>query len=210
MTREEIIDAARIVNSGDLTLRLEELESCGFIRRYNAYGMKKKNALYQLIDNYTLFYYKYLKNAPSDKHFWSNSINTPSYNTWCGLAFERVCLEHVIQIKMKLGISGVLTEVNSWQCKKDPEKGIFGSQIDMLIVRRDQVINLCEMKFSASEYTITDKDENNINKKINDLVQQTGTGYAIFPTLVTTKGLVQNTHAGVIQSVVTLDDLFKI
>ena len=209
MTREEIITSSQIVNSGDLTLRLEELESCGFIRRYYAYGMKKKNAMYQLIDNYTLFYYKFLKKAPSDEHFWSNSINTPSYNTWCGLAFERVCLEHILQIKKKLGISGVLTEVNSWYCKKDPEKGIFGSQIDMLIVRKDQVINLCEMKYSVSEYTITDKDENDINKKINDLVRQTGTGYAIFPTLVTTKGLVPNSHAGVIQSVVTLDDLFK-
>lgn len=56
MTRDEIIEKTSIDNSGALTKQLEELESCGFIRKYYAFGMKTKNALYQLIDNYTLFY----------------------------------------------------------------------------------------------------------------------------------------------------------
>ena len=78
-------------------------------------------------------------------------------------------MEHVDQIKFKLGISGVLTEVNSWYCKSDPDNGIFGSQIDMLIARKDQVINLCEMKYSQSEYTITEKVDRSIRNKISDL-----------------------------------------
>lgn len=145
MTREELIAGSGLSNSGDLSAKLEELESCGFIRKYFAFGMKKKNAVYQLMDCFTLFHLKFLKDAPTDEHFWSNQINTPAVNTWMGLAFERVCLEHVDQIKKKLGISGVLTEVNSWYCKADPDKGIFGSQIELLIVRKDQVINLCEI-----------------------------------------------------------------
>ena len=208
MTREEIINAAKISNSGDLTTKLEELESCGFIRKYYAFGMKNKNAIYQLMDCFTLFYFKFLKSQPTDEHFWTNQINTPLVNTWMGLAFERVCMEHIEQIKVKLGISGVLTEVNSWYCKADLDNGVFGSQIDMLIVRKDQVINLCEMKYSQSEYTITEKVDRNIRNKINDLITVSGTKYAIYPTIITTYGLVENSYSQEVQSVVTMDDLF--
>lgn len=208
MTREEIINTAKISNSGDLTTKLEELESCGFIRKYYAFGMKKKNAIYQLMDCFTLFYFKFLKSQPTDEHFWTNQINTPLVNTWMGLAFERVCMEHIEQIKVKLGISGVLTEVNSWYCKADLDNGVFGSQIDMLIVRKDQVINLCEMKYSQSEYTITEKVDRNIRNKINDLINVSGTKYAIYPTIITTYGLVENSYSQEVQSVVTMDDLF--
>ena len=208
MTREEIIANSGIANSGDLTKKLEELESCGFIRKYDSFGMKKKNAVYQLIDNYTLFYYQFLKNKPSDERFWSNQINMPQINTWQGLAFERVCLEHISEIKSKLGISGVQTDVNSWYCTRDVDKGINGSQIDLLIVRRDQVINLCEIKFSNSDFTVTESVDESIRKKIADFVNITKTKYAIYPTLITTYGMVQNSYSGNIQSVITLKDLF--
>ena len=138
--------------------------------------MKKKNAVYQLIDCFTLFHFKFLKDIPTDGHFWSNQINTPI--------------------------------VNSWYCKADPDKGIFGSQIDLLIIRKDQVINLCEMKYFGSEYTVTEKVDRSIRNKINDLVLLTGTKYVIYPTLITTYGLVGNSYAENIQSVITLDGLF--
>lgn len=209
LTREELIKLTGLSNSGDLTGKLEELESCGFIRKYYAFGMKKKNAVYQLIDCLTLFHFKFLQDEPTDEHFWTNQINTPAVNTWMGLAFERVCMQHVAQIKNKLGISGVLTEINSWYCKADPDRGVFGSQIDMLITRKDQVINLCEMKYSGSEYTITEKVDKSIRNKINDLRVLTNTKYAIYPTLITTYGLVSNSYSDNIQSVITLDDLFQ-
>lgn len=209
MTREEIIKASGIANTGDLSSKLEELESCGFIRKYYAFGMKRKNALYQLMDCFTLFYYKFLQDEPTDEHFWTNQINTPTINTWMGLSFERVCMFHVKQIKKKLGISGVLTEVNSWYCKADPEEGIFGSQIDMLIVRKDQVINLCEMKYANSEFTITEKEDKKLRNKVSDLKNITKTKYAIYPTLLTTYGIVSNSYSMDIQSVIVLDDLFE-
>ncbi len=208
MTREEIIEGSGLINSGDLTVKLEELESCGFIRKYYSFGMKKKNAVYQLIDNFTLFYHQFISKEPNDEHFWSNQINTPAVNTWQGLAFERVCLEHIDQIKKKLGILGVYTDINSWYCKKDDSKGIRGAQIDLLIVRKDQVINLCEMKYANSEYTLSESDDANIRNKIASFVESTKTKYAIFPTLITVYGLVENAYAGNVQSVVTVDDLF--
>lgn len=208
MCREEIIETAGIINSGDLTIKLKELESCGFIRKYHAFGMKTKNAVYQLIDNFTLFYYQFLKDYPTDENFWSHKINTPSGNNWKGLAFERICLEHIKQIKFKLGISGVHTEVNSWFCKKDETQGIFGSQIDLLIVRDDQVINLCEMKYYGADYAMSSKDDEDMRRKISDLTTVTKTHHAIYPTVITSYNLVQNGYAANIQSVVTSDDLF--
>lgn len=209
LTREEIIAATKLSNSGGLTSRLNELESCRFIRKYQAYGMKKKNALYQLTDCFTLFYYQFLLDEPTDPHFWSNQLNTPKVNTWMGLAFERVCMEHIPQIKEKLGISGVFTDINSWYTKADPDRGLKGSQIDLLIVRKDQIINLCEMKYSNAAYTLTKRAYENLQNKIHDFVTATGTHYAVHPTLVTTYGLVDNSWSGSIQSVITLDDLFR-
>ncbi len=208
MTREEIIERSGLTNSGDLTVKLEELESCGFIRKYYSYDMKKKNAVYQLLDNFTLFYHQFMSKEPTDSHFWSNQINTPAVNTWQGLAFERVCLEHIDQIKRKLGISGVYTDINSWYCKKDESRGIRGAQIDLLIVRKDQVINMCEMKYSNSEYILSETDDASIRNKIATFLDVTKTRYAIYPTIITTYGLVDNAYAGNIQSVVTADDLF--
>lgn len=209
MTREELIERSGIINSGDLTAKLEELESCGFIRKYYSFGMKKKNAVYQLIDNFSLFYYHFMSGKAGNDHFWSDQINTPTVNTWQGYAFERVCLEHIAQIKKKLGISGVHTDINSWYCKGDREKGIKGAQIDLLIVRKDQVINLCEMKYSSTEYTFSGADDESMRNKISDLISVTKTKYAIHPTLITTYGLVDNSYSGNIQAVITLDDLFE-
>ena len=208
MSREEIIKNTGIPNSGDLTTKLEELESCGFIRKYRAFGMKSKNAMYQLIDNFTLFYYQFLKDFSTDENFWSHKINTPLTNNWKGLTFERICLEHIKQIKFKLGISGVHTEVYSWYCKKNEQQGIFGSQIDLLMVRDDQIINLCEIKYYGTEYTISAKDDEDIRKRINDLTKVTKTKHAIYPTVITSYGLVQNGYASNVQAVITSDDLF--
>lgn len=209
MTREEIIENSGIANSGDLSTKLEELESCGFIRRYISFGKKKKNAIYQLIDNFTLFYYQFLRNGTTDEHFWSNQLNTPKVNTWMGLAFERVCLRHEKQIKFKLGISGIQTETGAWYCKEDKDRGIQGSQVDLLIERKDRVINLCEMKYSNSHYTFTKGDDEKMRRRINDIQIATDTKYAIFPTLITTFGLIENSYSGEIQSLITMDDLYN-
>ncbi|MBR2281334.1 MAG: AAA family ATPase [Spirochaetales bacterium] len=209
MTREELLKVTHSTDSGNFSTRLEELESCGFIRKYRRYGMKERNSNYQLIDNYTLFYFKFLDDRPTDEHYWSNQINTPKVNAWCGLAFEMVCLEHVPQIKNALGISGVLTEAYSWICKEDSEKGIHGSQIDLVIARKDQVIDLCEMKFSVKMFSITEKIDESIRRKASDFLLSTGAKYAIHTILVTPYGVADRSYVGSIQKVITTEDLFS-
>ena len=208
MTREEILEANGLQSSGSVTKVLADLENCGFVRRYHPYGKKERASIYQLIDNFSLFHHKFLAGRRKDERFWSNQVNAPSLSSWRGVAFERVCLEHVPQIKAALGVSGVLSDVCSWTCKADADSGVHGSQIDLLIARADHVINLCEMKYSQREYAPTRSDEESIRHKVSDFQAVTRSRDAIHPTLVTTYGLSDNRYSGAFSSVVTAEDLF--
>lgn len=209
MTRSEIVVESKMASSGRLTAILTDLESCDFIRSYMPFGTRKSNAIYQLTDNYTLFYFKYIqKNRNADLHFWTNNINTPVRNSWQGLAFEQVCFAHIQQIKNKLGIRGVTSKECSWRATVDDELGA-GVQIDMLIDRADNVINICEMKFSDGKYLITKEVNENLKWKRLRFIATTRTKKSIHLTMVTTDGIADNKYSGEIQSQVTAEDLFS-
>ena len=208
MTRDEILDAIHVQSGGTLSKVLDELEYCGFVRKYNGYGKKSKQAIYQLIDNYTLFYFKFIqRNENNDEHFWSVSIDSAMHRAWSGLAFERLCMMHTQQIKDKLGISGILSNVYSW--RKEADENGDGAQIDLLIDRNDQVVNICEMKYSLSEFVITAEYEQRLRNKKAVFINSTNTRKAVHLTMVTTFGIHPNSHSGIIQNEVTLDDLFR-
>ena len=209
LTRNELIEATKIAGSGVFTSKLEELEYCGFIRSYTAYGKKKKDCIYQLIDPFTIFYYHFLQKKTSDEHYWSNQLDTAKRNVWSGLAFDRICLHHIDEIKKALGISGVLSDICSWNCKANLDAGLLGSQIDLVIVRNDKVINLLEMKFSSGPYAITKKTDSDLMRKKMDFLTATKTTHAIHLTMVTPYGLIHNSYYGNIQSQITADDLFR-
>jgi len=205
LTRDEIVKLAKFSNGGGLTKALEELEQCGFIRKYNSFGKKLRSNLYQLVDFYTLFYLNFMqRNSNIDEHYWSNTIDTGKHRAWSGYAFEQVCMMHLKQIKQKLGISGVLTSVSSWQSSDS----ISGAQIDLLIERNDQVINLCEMKFSNADFRIDKKYEEDLRNKREVFLRNTKTRKAIHLTMITTYGIKQNEYSGMVQSEVNMDDLF--
>ncbi len=208
MTREEIIANSNLATNGQLTKHLEDLENCGFIRRYQAIGSKTKNALYQLIDNFTLFYLKFMEGRKNtDANYWSKIQMTPIFSTWSGLAFERVCLLHSGQIKKALGISGVITNEYSWRTAATDEHP--GAQIDLLIDRSDKVINLCEIKYSDNPYSIDKKYMENLRNKAALFRQISKTRKGIALTMITSSGLVKNSYSmNNIHSQVTADDLF--
>lgn len=93
-------------------------------------------------------------------------VDIPAKNAWAGFTFEQVCKDHTLQIKKKLGISGVLTEESAWFCTEDDDKGIGGAQIDLLIDRRDRVVSICEMKYSINEFLIDKSYDMNLRNKI--------------------------------------------
>lgn len=165
--------------------------------------------MYQLIDNFTLFYFQYIKrNKKNDPHFWTNNIGSPLHRAWCGLAFERVCLQHVTKIKESLGISGVLSNIYSWRTEANKDKGIDKTQIDLLIDRNDGVINLCEMKFSEQEYVITEDEEMKLRRRRGNFIEATKTKKAVHITLVTPYGIKQNSHSSIAQNNLTLESFF--
>lgn len=208
MSRAEMMSALKMEDGGNFTKALDNLCACDFLRRYSAFGKVERDVLYQLTDLFTLFYLRYVKNSNSrDEHLWTNMLDSPEHRTWCGYSFEQLCLHHLPQIKTALGIGGVQSDVCSWFCLANDEHP--GGQIDLVIDRRDQVINLCEMKYSLGEYEITGKYEKTLLERRELFRATTKTRKALHLTLVTTYGLKNNQHSGSIQSQVVLDDLFR-
>jgi hypothetical protein len=160
-----------------------------------------------LTDLFTLYWLKYVDNNNTrDEYYWTNLLDDGGRRAWSGHAFEQLCLHHIPQIKRRLGISGISTEIFSWRSKKyNP-----GTQIDLLIARKDGVINICEIKYSLHPYTISMKYDNDLQQKRMAFVSETGTRSAIHITMVTTYGLTENGYRASVQSEITLDDLFSL
>ncbi|MCS7036099.1 MAG: ATP-binding protein [Saprospiraceae bacterium] len=205
MVREEIIRKAGLPNGGNTTKALLELEESGFIRKYQAFDRRSKEALYQLADFYTLFYLKFIQpSSHLDNYVWS--ADAPAFNAWSGYAFEQVCLQHVEQIKKALGVSGVITRSSAWTGADGDRK----AQVDLVIDRRDGVINLCEIKFSTGLFSIDKRYAEELREKVALFKRITGTKKAVFLTFITTFGLASTPHTGgLVQSALTMDALFK-
>ena len=163
-------------------------------------------AVYQLIDNFTLFYFKFLDGERNlDENFWKTHVSSPVVYNWRGLAFERVCLQHITQIKRKLGIAGVSTKVYAWSGTAAGGKGV---QIDLLIDRADNVVNVCEMKFSNGLYEISEEEDLKLLTRVEAFANAAGEDKTIHLTMVTSRGLLQNAYSRNVQSEVVLGDLF--
>lgn len=212
MTREELIKALKTKSGGRLTTILDELCSCDFLRKYGAIGKSDKDALYQLTDPFTLFYLRYVgTSAHQDEQFWQNNHGLPAQNAWKGYAFEQICMLHLRQIKRKLSILGVLSNAYSWSCKTFTDSDSTeweGGQIDLLIDRNDEVISICEMKYSKTPYVITEDYKHKLLSREATFRHVTRTRKALQHVFVTTYGVKQNEWADIVHSEVTIDDLF--
>ena len=213
MTQQELKETLKLSSGGALTKVLKELQQCDFIRSYSSMGRKSKGMLYQLIDLFTLFHLRFVaKHSSQDEQYWSN-LDEHTHDAWAGYAFERVCLHHIPQIKKKLGISGVLTNAYGWSTKPmidEDETEWEGAQIDLLLSRADDVINICEMKYSKHSYTITDDYSKRLRTKMSVFRHHTKTRFALHLTFITTFGLTHNKYWNMAQSEVVMDDLFKL
>ncbi len=208
LTRDEIITKGKLDSNGQLSRVLEDLIECGFVRKYCHTDRRLKDALYQLVDCYTLFYYQFVKMAHGiDDEYWVRSLKTPMYNTWCGLAFERVCLLHTRQIKSALGISGILASLFSWHIKKNNEHP--GAQIDLIIDRSDNVVNVCEIKYAPGGYRLTDSELNKINSRLSIFDLYVSRNKFVQSVLITSNGVIQNNNSFEIPVQVTGNQLFE-
>ena len=203
MSRTEIIEATSIPSGKGLTTILQHLEWCGFIRKYKNYkALRKENTLYQLVDFFTLFHFSFL----SEKKFnsWSALQGTPVFYIWAGLTFELLALNHIDQIKSKLSIKGVNTIEYAWR-----SSGLeHGAQIDLVIDRADNVVDLCEMKCTDEPYRVTAQDISDFKRRREAYREVTRTRKSLHLLLVTLNGSEPSMFRNEINAEVVLDSLF--
>jgi hypothetical protein len=211
LTRGEILQSIGLESGGSASRRLEELEESGFIQSLIPFGKKANDTLYRLSDEFSLFHLDWIgrlgKRSPGDG-YWLTQQNTPRRRAWAGYAFESLCLKHAMRLKAALGIAGMETTAAPWYHRHSAKSEIPGAQIDLLIDRRDHTINVCEMKFSETEFTIDKKYAGDLRRKLDVFRRATGTRKNVFLTMVTTFGVVNNAYAKeLVANSLTLEDL---
>jgi uncharacterized protein len=206
MVRKDLLAAAKLPDGGSITRVLEELEHSGFIKRYLPFGKAKRDALYQLVDQFTLFYHAFVKDSKAGgEGAWLTQMDSPKWQAWSGYAFESLCAYHIKSLKKALGISGVYTEISAWRSMKSEK----GAQIDLIIDRSDRIITICEMKFSTQPFVVTKEYADKLQHKIFTFKSETETRKSVFLTMVTAHGLVQNQYSmRWVQEVLSLEALF--
>ncbi len=202
INRSELIKKINVKSGGDFTLKLQELIESGFVSEYSYYQNKKKLNLYRLSDEYSLFYLKYIAEIiKGGAGTWQKLFKKPSYKIWSGFSFETVCLKHIKQVKKGLKIDAIYSTNSSWFNKN--------AQIDLLIDRDDNVINICEMKFYNSPYTINKTHYNNLKNKLSEFENENNTNKNNFLTMITTYGIIQNKYSTeIVENELTMGNLF--
>jgi hypothetical protein len=148
------------------------------------------------------------ENKTNDEMFWTHNYNGSIRLAWVGLAFERVCYQHVRQIKDALKIGGVLSCV--YPLRFTDKSGLGkGAQIDMVIDRADNTVNLCEMKFSNKEFLIDKDYSTSLQNKIDKFQELTQYKKTVMLTMITTHGISHSGYWNMVQNEVTMGDLFK-
>jgi uncharacterized protein len=206
LTRNEIIQASGVKSGGGLSTVLEELVQCGFIKQIFPITKSKEDSLYRLIDEFSLFYYKFLAQG-QETNSWSLITQKQSFKIWSGYAFENLCFKHIAQIKQALGISGVITNEYAYTFKGNADTQ--GVQIDMMIERADNCMNLLEVKFHDKEFVVSKDYEQELREKVAIFKEQTRTRKSIFVTMLSAFGVKKNEHyLSVVTNQLLIDDLF--
>lgn len=194
---------------GRLTERLNQLVQTSFIESYIPWN-KEKGEFYKIIDEFSLFYIYWLSlitNKGYSPEYWLKQVNKPIYPVWAGYAFEAACHKHIPQILAALNIKTAET-ISGWRLasRKNEENG---AQIDLLIIRSDDAINLCEIKYTDSPFAVDKSYAEKLNKKISIFKKATKTRKQIFLTMISANGLKQTIYSeDMVNGLVTLKDLF--
>lgn len=211
LSKEELLKKAQLSSGGVSSKIIEELLLSGFIAYTPFWGKKKSGGRYRLIDEFSLFYLRWMVEAGpvSDSQYWLKKQSSQSWSSWAGYSFESICLKHIEKIKDALGISSVSTTETTWSYTPAKGSDERGAQIDLIIDRGDRCIHLCEIKFYNREFSISPDYAENLRRKREIFQQQTETRKVLFTTLLTTYGVKrdQQYHSSV-QNELTIDNLF--
>ena len=208
LTRRQIVEKTGIKKGGRLAEYLRNLADSDFIVEYYPFGKGRAEAYYRLRDPFCWFFLKFVDGGssfPSD--FWLNNVDNQRIISWRGLAFENLCMNHVGQIKKALSIYGVSSEESAYIAAGD--EGIEGGQIDLVILRKDGVCNLCEAKFYSDKVRIDKAMERKAVHNESLLSERLPKKTAIHKVLITTFGVEEGEYMWTFDNVITLEDLTK-
>ena len=208
MTHTELLKKMnRSQATGSYQRAIEELMVSDFVIELSPFGKKKRGTVYQLVDEFCIFYHRFIKtNRKYSPGIWQQLAESQSYKVWAGYAFEMLCQKHIEAIKQTLGIAAVYTQIYSIQVPATAEAA--GFQIDLLIDRKDDSINLCEVKFYNGPFTITKEYYQELLIKKQRFIEYTGTKKQVFVTLISNHGLVDNAYAReVVDAEVSLEEM---
>ncbi|MGL4629930.1 MAG: AAA family ATPase [Leadbetterella sp.] len=208
LTRTEVVTSTGIPSGGAISEILNELETSGFIQSIRPFGKHQRETLYRLTDEYSLFYLHFIEANNHINDFWNKKYNTQTVKSWQGYAFENICLKHIEGIKNALGISGILTSESSFYKQKDAK--LLGCQIDLLVDRADNAINICEMKFYDGAYTLSLEHIKELEQKRNIFQEKTKTKRQLFLTLITADGITENPNNMLIDKHLDASCLFHV
>ena len=212
ISRSELAEKALLSKSGGgrLTERLEALKVTGFIQSFKPWG-KERDTYYILIDEFCLFYQHWIASREDafPRNYWITQSQKPAYHAWAGYAFEAVCRKHIDDIVSALGIHSAMS-ISSWLYvpqKKSREKG---AQIDLVIDRSDNAINLCEIKYTDQPFALDKQCAEKLQYAETLFKEKTQTNKQIFLSLISANGIKKTMYSEeLIHGVVTLHDLFK-
>lgn len=206
INRKEIGDGLKKIDNGHLTKILNDLETCDFVRKFYTIGrggkLKSSSCFYQLTDFYTIFYFTFHDKAGSIKNYFQKNIGNSVVSAWFGLSFERVVSAHIDKVKKALGIDKIITQHYTWRGEYDGER----VQIDLVIDRADGIIDICEIKYSDTEYRLTQEEYFKIIDRVETFKRVTGTQKTVHPVLVTVFGTNRGEYSGLIDSKIMLKD----
>ncbi|HMS69561.1 MAG: ATP-binding protein [Saprospiraceae bacterium] len=208
LSRQEIIQSSGIPDGGTLTQMLKDLVQCDFILEQNPFNQKKRFTVYRLIDEFSLFYLRFIQGKnTTTKNYWTRTMATSEYKIWAGYAFENICFRHQHQIILATKLEAIQTEFSSFY--HSATKELPGAQIDMVLDRADQVINLFEIKFYKEPLIITKDMAQNLRTKMAIFRAATKTKSQIFISLVSVYGIVDNQYSnGLLAHNIGAADLF--
>jgi uncharacterized protein len=209
LSRNKIAELTKMANGGGLTKVIDELVQSGFVSEFFPFGQKKKDKTYRLSDEYSLFFLQFIEqNRYQGGNPWHMLSQSPAYKTWAGYAFEGICLKHISNLKQALGISGVYALSSSFV--KKGSAGEEGAQIDLVLDRNDQIINLFEVKFYNKPFPFSKEYAEKIRQKGWVFEAETKTRKQVRWVFVSAFGLAHNEHSlGLIAQSLSLDDLFE-
>lgn len=202
-TRKQIVEGLKKADGATFSRVFDALEEGNFIVRYVPYGESKKQARYKLIDPFVRFYMRFGKNKTTLD---TDYFDSEKESDFVGGAFENLIAMHLDNVKRALGVSGVRGMRFSYSIEREGDKP--GAQIDLIIERKDKVIDLCEAKFRQEIYRQSEADHLNLENKIRR-VKEKNPRCQVSPILITCFGLSYSGYHSDFDKVITLEDLFR-